>query len=111
MSNFVPACPKCGNKHTWLESDRQAQRPVLRCQCGLFEYTSAPSIEMARIAHEAAKRAAEEARRRELISLVEAADDCAWGPCGNEKRERSIYCSRDCSNKNARARFAARKAG
>jgi hypothetical protein len=34
---------------------------------------------------------------------------CTYPGCNNAKREGSMYCSRDCSNKNARARHAARK--
>lgn len=36
---------------------------------------------------------------------------CSWSGCANKAREGSLYCSRDCSNKNARARHAARKIG
>ena len=36
---------------------------------------------------------------------------CGFGGCENFRRENSIYCSRSCSNKNARARHAARKKG
>jgi len=34
---------------------------------------------------------------------------CAWEPCSSRRRERSIYCSRSCSNKNARYRHSLRK--
>ena len=34
---------------------------------------------------------------------------CAWKDCAKAARPRSKYCSRNCSNKNARARHAARK--
>lgn len=34
---------------------------------------------------------------------------CAWNGCGKPARPNSKYCSRNCSNKNARARHAARK--
>jgi hypothetical protein len=34
---------------------------------------------------------------------------CAWPTCGKVARPNSKYCSRNCSNKNARARHAARK--
>lgn len=34
---------------------------------------------------------------------------CQWAGCGKQARPRSKYCSRNCSNKNARARHAARK--
>ncbi|MCP4867301.1 MAG: hypothetical protein GY898_01105 [Proteobacteria bacterium] len=35
---------------------------------------------------------------------------CAWDTCENEPRSNSKYCSRNCSNRNARARHAVRKA-
>ena len=35
---------------------------------------------------------------------------CAWRECENETRPKSKYCSRDCSNKNARWRYKSRKA-
>lgn len=34
---------------------------------------------------------------------------CAWEGCSNPQRETSKYCSRGCSNKNARARAKQRK--
>lgn len=34
---------------------------------------------------------------------------CGWGPCPNEARSNSKYCSRACSNKNARWRHKKRK--
>ena len=35
--------------------------------------------------------------------------DCAWHECGQHRRANSIYCSRNCSNKNARFRHASRR--
>ena len=35
--------------------------------------------------------------------------NCAWDECSKQARPRSKYCSRNCSNKNARARHKARK--
>jgi predicted nucleic-acid-binding Zn-ribbon protein len=63
---------------------------------------AAAEEEEARQVAEAAKEAAEEARR--------AAGRCALPTCQNDRRERSIYCSRSCSNRNARIRFKQRKA-
>jgi hypothetical protein len=34
---------------------------------------------------------------------------CAWAPCLKPRRPRSKYCSRECSNKNARSRHKTRK--
>lgn len=36
-------------------------------------------------------------------------DPCYWPPCDKYARPNSKYCSRNCSNKNARARYAKRK--
>jgi hypothetical protein len=36
---------------------------------------------------------------------------CAWDICEESSRPTSIYCSRNCSNKNARARHRARLEG
>ena len=38
-----------------------------------------------------------------------AAHLCGWGPCVNDARPKSKYCSRGCSNKNARWRHKRRK--
>ena len=39
----------------------------------------------------------------------EGVEICAWASCNKPARPRSKYCSRNCSNKNARARHAKRK--
>lgn len=39
----------------------------------------------------------------------EDSDVCAWAECSNLRRPNSKYCSRECSNKNARARHRKRK--
>ena len=36
-------------------------------------------------------------------------EKCAWDTCKRGRRPRSKYCSRNCSNKNARSRHARRK--
>ena len=36
-------------------------------------------------------------------------DLCAWRSCESPSRERSKYCSRTCSNKNARERYRKKK--
>lgn len=36
-------------------------------------------------------------------------DSCGWAGCTNPPRPNSKYCSRDCSNKNARLRYKKRK--
>ncbi|MCO4769781.1 MAG: hypothetical protein KDA24_07090 [Deltaproteobacteria bacterium] len=41
--------------------------------------------------------------------VVGVGTGCAWKDCGNTARPRSKYCSRACSNKNARYRHSQRK--
>jgi hypothetical protein len=44
-----------------------------------------------------------------VIYLADGNRKCIWHPCQNAARPNSKYCSRNCSNKNARARHAVRK--
>ncbi len=43
------------------------------------------------------------------ILAVASAERCAYEPCGKPAREGSKYCSRACSNRNARKRHKDRK--
>lgn len=43
-----------------------------------------------------------------LASLPVSEPSCAWESCSNSPRRRSKYCSRNCSNKNARHRHKQR---
>ena len=36
-------------------------------------------------------------------------EECAWNECAQPCRKNSKYCSRECSNKNARSRYRRRK--
>jgi hypothetical protein len=63
-------------------------------------------------------RRIEEERKLEAAKATVQSLNCAWKECtkGSEgrsalRRSASIYCSRDCSNKNARLRHRERKAG
>jgi hypothetical protein len=42
-------------------------------------------------------------------SAASDASSCEWHICNNPPRPNSKYCSRDCSNKNARLRYKKRK--
>ncbi len=42
-------------------------------------------------------------------SKSDSTDSCEWKDCANPPRPNSKYCSRDCSNKNARSRYKGRK--
>ncbi len=45
-------------------------------------------------------------------TVAQPAEDfvaCAWNECEQARRKNSKYCSRECSNKNARARYRKKK--
>ena len=72
------------------------------------------SIEAAAKSHRLSV-AAELARKRQemeaevaKIKAKAAEGACAWSLCSNRARDNSKYCSRDCSNRNARARHRER---
>ena len=52
---------------------------------------------------------AKKAAPKAAASVSEECGICAWVDCQKPARPRSKYCSRNCSNKNARARHKARK--
>ena len=59
-----------------------------------------------------AKAKAKATQRRKVLPFPGTAPAvCAWDVCGEPSRSTSIYCSRNCSNKNARARHRARLEG
>ena len=70
---------------------------------------------------EARERAEEEARQAEQAEAIRQAEEaarralkpdgtCAWQECTEPPSDRSIYCSRGCSNKNARWRHQQKQA-
>jgi hypothetical protein len=95
-------CYTCGHRvygkaavaYTALEQKRHQNEEAQRAQEALAE------IECQRQRKEEARLR----RERKVISF-----QCAWGECHLPRREKSVYCSRNCSNKNARARHAARE--
>jgi hypothetical protein len=90
---------------------REAERRILEAQ--------RQSKEAERLAAAEAKRKQEEANRRwaeqhlapvsGIALVVSNRPVCAWKDCGDPSREGSIYCSRACSNRNARWRHKQRK--
>lgn len=61
---------------------------------------------------EAKPKTKPKAKAKPAAEPAPAADgsiECAWKSCVKPARPNSKYCSRNCSNKNARARHAARK--
>ena len=133
---FLPRCPKCEATDTDMYRDRTVSPQgwphdaVFHCRCcghRLFGSTAVNYTDKLLVEHqeevrkaaEAAKKAAEEARkeaarreaerkRREALVMVRTRPVCAWDPCSEPSRPNSKYCSRNCSNKNARARHKAR---
>ena len=76
-------------------------------------------LEQRRIAAEEARRKAELERQRLALEVIRERQRleplkrareslCAWEGCGNKARNTSKYCSRSCSNKNARERHRKR---
>jgi len=61
-----------------------------------------------------AKKAAKKSQKEGVSAQIQAnntvgATPCAWPGCPNKSAGKSKYCSRECSNKNARSRHAHRK--
>ena len=99
-------CPKCGSSTTFIERDYATKERILSCfMCGMRAYGD---IEIQKI----------------LLPQIEAAKEkqlkrvqrlCSWKDCNKDNgsrrkaRTNSKYCSRDCSNKNARYRYLERK--
>ena len=131
MMRFLPTCPKCESTAVSMERDPKwsgmgwPHDALFHCfTCGhrLYGKSAVAHTTLEQAKHEAdeTRRAQEAAakserqrqrkeearlrRERKVISF-----QCAWGECHLPRREKSIYCSRDCSNKNARARHASRQ--
>lgn len=134
MMRFLPTCPKCDSTAVSMERDPKWSNrgwpndALFRCTtCGhrLYGKDALAHITLEQKRHqdeevrraqeaEAERQRKEEERQRkeeerlrrehEVISF-----QCAWGECELPRREKSVYCSRECSNKNARARHAARR--
>lgn len=60
---------------------------------------------------EEARKLEERERKKVLPFPTPARAICAWHECQEPCRANSMYCSRNCSNKNARARHRARQEG
>jgi hypothetical protein len=105
-------CFTCGHRlygsnavaHTTLEQARHEADEARRAQEALAEIERQHQRQRQRQWQR--QRDEEERLRRERKVI---SSQCAWGECRLSRREKSIYCSRNCSNKNARARHAARQ--
>ena len=104
-------CPKCQTSYTWIETDpHSGGTPMLRCRCGLCIYGMGAVERIVQDQQEEAERHRKRDLEKALVIEEERiANQCAWATCGNERRPTSKYCSRDCSNKNARARHQKRR--
>ena len=126
--SFPPRCPKCDSSsvhfqrtrhsYLWGKADMEADCYV----CGWVKYGETalrqafePQVERwkqrqheAAVQREEARLRAEEEREAPTVLAVGA--KCAYPRCHNRARPNSKYCSRTCSNNNARARHAARRA-
>jgi hypothetical protein len=120
-------CPKCGSPNTWIETDSDAQSimlpsstPILRCRCGLASYGQGALNEAIR--DSLARTEREKLEKVKVVVAIPAPPVklsivlntetvpieegiCALSSCEKDSRPKSKYCSRDCSNKNARARY------
>ncbi|MCP4804553.1 MAG: hypothetical protein GY913_23040 [Proteobacteria bacterium] len=68
-----------------------------------------PAAEAPRAAETPAAKAESSSAEGDAAMPASGVQMCMWAGCGKQARPRSKYCSRNCSNKNARARHAARK--
>ena len=119
------ACPKCGSYDTYIyhQGNHHPKGLTFTCNCcALVRYKEAvvalieaeekrlEEIEKAEQKRkwEEVKRKKEEADRLAAEKEAWLTSRCLWHECEEEKRVNSIYCSRNCSNKNARARHRAR---
>lgn len=104
-------CPKCGGRGSWIELHDGT--PVLRHACGFWGHgmsaiESAARAQRTAVASELERKKQEMEAAMEAIRLEALEGVCSWGLCDNPSRENSKYCSRACSNKNARARHRER---
>lgn len=125
-STFVPRCPKCLSKSIHMLREphpiRWGEKEIqMSCYtCGTVKYGEAairealdPQYEAWLLDRDRILRAQREARvLRERASALRSdlvpESICAWRTCDSPSRSGSKYCSRNCSNKNARARYRAR---
>ena len=133
---FKMQCPKCGSTSLYLEEDQKAfvgggrYQVQLHCyMCGKViygqeaiegEYKKQHTEWLATDNSEGAAAKGtgefgdESVEDVETDSKSDESDDassekeCAWRECKKAARPRSKYCSRNCSNKNARSRYSRR---
>ena len=134
---FKMHCPKCNSNSLFLEEDQKAfvgggrHQVQLHCyMCGKViygqeaieaEYNKQMAV-WAETHQSEAPAATAQARDESGTETPEEASpgtetqtaassgqpECAWAECDKPARLRSKYCSRNCSNKNARSRYSRR---
>lgn len=111
-------CAMCGKTiygaGVHMELERQHRLFEEKKKQRIQEEEIRAAAEAARKKAEAKRARLEAAQRKQRVESLQ----CAWATCDKGhngesamRRSNSIYCSRDCSNRNARARHKARKAG
>ena len=110
MSTTGFHCPKCGSKSISVSKERSAMPlRILSCLvCGYRIYGEKEIIS------ELKKQVS--SRKKSEPTFKAETNLCAWSECTKSpsgqraiSRPGSKYCSRDCSNKNARHRYNLRK--
>lgn len=131
---FTPRCPKCEGTSLHFQRTQHpfmwgsADLQVSCYTCATVKYGEpavrqvfGPQLERWRRQQEEARQqrqAAIEALREAHLSPppppapvpVLPPKNCAWHECSNPAQLNSIYCSRVCNNRNAHARYKARRA-
>lgn len=128
--NAVFHCRTCGQMLVGAAAVGHVQQEQVRYEA-LKEARKAEAAEKARVLRERAeqvrrvervelerqeaardkKRARDREYKRSLRALRASSSTCSLESCGNSAGATSKYCSRACSNKNARARHALRLVG
>jgi hypothetical protein len=128
--NAVFHCRTCGMMLTGTGAVGHVQREQVRHE-GLEESRREEAAELARVLRERAEQVRRDKRvelerqeaardkkrkrdreyKRSLRALRASSSTCSLESCGNSAGATSKYCSRACSNKNARARHASRLVG
>jgi hypothetical protein len=119
--SFRFACPKCNSTHVTIHTDRHTSygdRPnhFIKCTiCAWMLYgDEAIEQEVERQQTAIERRQLDSFRVRKEPAAPAAAvvtsdeQQCAWNGCHNPRRNNSKYCSRECSNRNARSRYKTR---
>ena len=110
-------CRTCGHRlygqpavdHTTRERSEYLAAETKRAHERMQETERQRKLEEERQRQEAEAERLRLEEERKVITFPTLPSACAWRECGQQRRVNSIYCSRNCSNKNARARHASRR--